>query len=75
MVGRTLCDPLVLDALENYANIMAWLFTVAVALDYGSVLLKKARLLRHLRIAFLSVFAVCAELIGYIGNLGAKLAY
>ena len=75
VVGRTLCDPLVLEAHENYAYIMAWLFTVGVALDYGSMCFKKERLLFRLRIAFLLAFAVGAGLTGYIGHLGAKLVY
>ena len=75
VVGRTLCDPLVLEAHETYAYIMAWLFTVVVALDYGSMLLKKERLLPSLRIAFTLAFATGAFLTGYIGHLGAKLVY
>ena len=58
-----------------YAYIMAWLFTVVVALDYGSMLLKNERLLLSLRIAFLLAFASGAGLTGYIGHLGAKLVY
>ena len=75
VVGRTLCDPLVLEAHGNYAYIMAWLFTVAVALDYGSMRLKKERLLPPLQIAFLLAFATGAFLTGYIGHLGSKLVY
>ncbi|MFP4204271.1 MAG: DUF2231 domain-containing protein [Opitutales bacterium] len=75
VVGRTLCDPLVLEAHENYAYWMAWLFTVAVALEYGSRLLKNGRALFLLRIAFALAFAVGAILTGYIGHLGAKLVY
>lgn len=75
VVGRTLCDPLVLEAHENYAYWMAWLFTIAVALDYGSMLMRNNRVLLPLRIAFLLAFAVGGALTGYIGHLGAKLVY
>ncbi|MEX2492053.1 MAG: DUF2231 domain-containing protein [Nitrospirales bacterium] len=75
VVGRTLCDPLVLEAHENYAYWMAWLFTVAVVLDYGSIFLKKARMVSFLRIACALAFAVGAVLTGTIGHLGAKLVY
>ena len=75
VVGRTLCDPLVLNAHENYAYWMAWLFTVAVVLDYGSMRLKNARLLFSLRVACVLAFAIGGILTGYIGHLGGKLVY
>jgi len=75
VVGRTLCDPLILEAHENYAYWMAWLFTVAIALEYGSLLLKVKRFLLPLRIALVLIFAVGAGMTGYIGHLGAKLVY
>lgn len=75
VVGRTLCDPLVLEAHENYAYWMAGLFTVIVVLDYGSILLKNGRFLFTLRVAFALAFALGAVLTGYIGHLGAKLVY
>jgi len=75
VVGRTLCDPLVLEAHENYAYWMAWLFTVIVVLDYSSILLKNGRFLFFLRIAFTLAFVIGAMLTGYIGHLGAKLVY
>jgi hypothetical protein len=54
---------------------MAWLFTVIVVLDYGSILLKNGRFLFLLRIAFTLAFVIGAMLTGYIGHLGAKLVY
>ena len=75
VVARTLCDPLVLEAHQNYAYWMAWLFTVAIAFEYGSLLLKMDRFLFPLRIVLVLAFAVGAGMTGYIGHLGAKLVY
>jgi uncharacterized membrane protein len=75
VVSREICDPTVLKAHENFAWILAWLFSASTLFDIGRIL--KIIPLKS-KIISISVFLLMAVGSGYLiyaGHLGAKLVY
>lgn len=76
IVGRDLCDPLVLAAHEDYAYVAVVLFKAGILLDLvGRRLVPSERWKAWLGRAALAVFIAGAVAIGQVGHLGGKLVY
>jgi uncharacterized membrane protein len=75
VVGRIVCDPLVLEAHEEFGYAVAFLFSAVTVLDILSTFLKNKRLLLWGRVIIASTLVAGAVLIGYVGHLGAKIVY
>lgn len=75
VVGRDLCDPLVLKAHESYAYGASYLFTVVLAADVLLSFVGRERLQSWGRVMLGLACLAGAGLIGYTGHLGAKLVY
>jgi len=78
VVGRYVCDPLVLEDHERFAYITAFLFTGAALLEIAvriKSLLKSAKLRRYLSVLSLVVLLAGSASMSYVGHLGAKLVY
>jgi uncharacterized membrane protein len=75
-VGRDLCDPLVLNAHENNAFLVCFLFAGAILLDLlAGRFLPSERWKRWGRGLALAVLLAGAAVLGYVGHLGGKLVY
>jgi uncharacterized membrane protein len=75
-VVRTLCDPTVVEAHEEYATLAAAIFTGAVVVDFASLLIDALKRWRT-PIAVVVALALIAgaTLLGYVGHLGSTLVY
>ncbi|MGM0556775.1 MAG: DUF2231 domain-containing protein [Myxococcota bacterium] len=75
-VARQLCDPTVVEAHEEYAFVVAGVFTGALALELASVLLDALEPWRRAITVVVGIALVAASgLLGYVGHLGATLVY
>lgn len=74
-VTRSLCDPTVLEAHENAAYTMAWIFTIAAIADIINWLklfpIKKL----FLKISIALLLLTGSSFLLYVGHLGASLVY
>ncbi len=75
VVGRTLCDPLVLESHERSSYLLAWLVTAAVLADLGAAVVVRGRAAAWVRGVVAAALLGGAGLVGYVGHLGAKLVY
>ncbi|QDG50539.1 hypothetical protein FIV42_07270 [Persicimonas caeni] len=75
-VARTLCDPTVVEAHEEYAFVVAAVFTGAILLDWAVVLVEKLQRWRTPLSLLIGIALLGASgLLGYVGHLGASLVY
>lgn len=77
IVSRKICDPTVLKEHQNMANLTAWIFTVALAIDLLKFLKNdffrgKTKSISYLLSVLLLVGSV---LLMYVGHLGASVVY
>jgi|AntRauTorckE6833_2_1112554.scaffolds.fasta_scaffold00752_7 uncharacterized membrane protein len=78
IVGRYVCNPLVLEDHERFAYITAFLFSGAALLEITiriKSLLRHEKFRRYLSIVSLVVLLAGSASMGYVGHLGAKLVY
>jgi len=74
IVSRQLCDPTILKEHENLAYTTAWIFTIALVLEFFM------RYIDLIKTRIISAILVLLMLIGtgvmmYVGHLGAELVY
>lgn len=75
-VVRTLCDPTVVEAHEEYAIIVAAIFTGALVIEFASLLNAALERWRHIIAIAVGVALIGgAALLGYVGHLGSTLVY
>lgn len=80
VVGREVCDPLVLEDHERFAYITAYIFTlvtlIEVALKWSNGFFSiRKKIKKLLSIVSLLLVLGGAASIAYVGHLGAKLVY
>ncbi|SDG61496.1 DUF2231 domain-containing protein [Psychroflexus sediminis] len=75
IVSRTLCDPTVLEAHENSAYTLAWLFTAAFLLDAASAFKRSKNYVKWLKLIVVILMLIGSGFMVYTGHLGAKLVY
>ena len=78
VVGRNVCNPLVLEDHERFAYITAYLFTGAALLEIAvrfKSMLKSVKWKRYLSIISLLLMLAGSASMSYVGHLGAKLVY
>lgn len=78
IVSRTLCDPTILKAHENFAIYTAWIFTTVLLIDFASLLpsvaldfLQK----KMFQLLLLITLLTGAGFLTYVGHLGSDLVY
>jgi uncharacterized membrane protein len=75
IVARELCDPTVLKAHENFAWILAWLFSLSTLIDIGRILKLIPLKTKIINILTFSIMVIGSGYLMYAGHLGAKLVY
>jgi uncharacterized membrane protein len=76
IVGRELCDPLVLNTHEQLAMVVSWLFSAAWILDRVMLwTLKSPKAKKVLSVGIAMLFMTGSGLILYVGHLGGKLVF
>lgn len=74
VVGRDLCDPLVLEQHERLSYGMTLLFSAGVLLDWIVLRLQPVRLAAW-RSVLVAIYIAGTGLLFYIGHLGGQLVY
>ncbi|MBT8319499.1 MAG: hypothetical protein KJP01_05155 [Gramella sp.] len=74
IVSRQLCDPTVLKDHENFAYTTAWIFSIALLIEFltGYIDLIKTRMVSIILVLLMISGSVS---LAYVGHLGAKLVY
>jgi uncharacterized membrane protein len=76
VVSRDICDPTVLKDHENFAYTLSYIFSAGIVLDLlGTLILKKEKLVKTLKIIVLVLFLTGSGILMYVGHLGGKLVY
>lgn len=75
VVGRQVCDPLVLEAHCYYAHLMTYIYTASFGVDLGLAFVNRDKLQKMGRYCIAVALVVGAVLVVYVGHLGGKLVY
>jgi uncharacterized membrane protein len=75
-VARTLCDPRVKHAHEDYAYIVSYLFSGALAVELATVFFHFKKLLKNTLLVLVGIALIAGcGLLGYTAHKGGQLVY
>lgn len=75
-VVRSLCDPTIVEAHEEYAYWVSWIFTASLAIDLVTIKLPiKTDYKDYCSYGIALTFLIGIGLLSYVGHLGARLVY